>query len=92
MLADVNSGTGTPTPLFRNIGVRMSAFPQPRSSYLRFPTTSEFQLRFSGMSEFVPPVIFCAAQVNSASLEPTPDQVCLLHPPFLRSSAFPPSP
>ncbi|KIK73881.1 hypothetical protein PAXRUDRAFT_20411 [Paxillus rubicundulus Ve08.2h10] len=41
-------------------------------------------------------VIFRAAQVNSASLEPTPDQVRFLRPPFLhfstlRSSASPPS-
>ncbi|KIK73100.1 hypothetical protein PAXRUDRAFT_21228 [Paxillus rubicundulus Ve08.2h10] len=37
-------------------------------------------------------VIFHAAQVNSASPEPTPDQVHFLCPPFLRSSAFLPSP
>ncbi|KIK71925.1 hypothetical protein PAXRUDRAFT_22631 [Paxillus rubicundulus Ve08.2h10] len=37
-------------------------------------------------------VIFRAAQVNSASPEPTLDQVHFLRPPFLRSSAFPPSP
>ncbi|KIK76996.1 hypothetical protein PAXRUDRAFT_168153, partial [Paxillus rubicundulus Ve08.2h10] len=33
-------------------------------------------------------VIFRAAQVNSASPEPTPDQVRFLRPPFLRISAF----
>ncbi|KIK73478.1 hypothetical protein PAXRUDRAFT_20808 [Paxillus rubicundulus Ve08.2h10] len=34
-------------------------------------------------------VIFRATQVNSASPEPTPDQVRLLRPPLLRSTAPP---